>query len=134
MSARLALHAWSLDATPLADILRVARATGWEGVELRRADFDRAAEAGQPAEAVVDLVRASGLAPGHVLDRLPSGRGIVPFASFLAALAEKGYGGWISCAAPNAEAWGRAPADGAAEALAATRSFLDRPKASASSA
>jgi sugar phosphate isomerase/epimerase len=59
--AGLALHTWSLDATPLAEVLRVARTTGWDAIELRRLDFARAAEAGQPAEAVLDLVRASGL-------------------------------------------------------------------------
>jgi sugar phosphate isomerase/epimerase len=58
---RLALHTWTLDATPLADALRVARATGWDGVELRRLDFRRAEESGQPADSVLELVRASGL-------------------------------------------------------------------------
>jgi 4-hydroxyphenylpyruvate dioxygenase len=58
---RLALHTWTLDATPLADVLRVAKATGWEGVELRRLDFRRAEESGKPADSVLDLVRASGL-------------------------------------------------------------------------
>jgi sugar phosphate isomerase/epimerase len=61
LTPRLALHTWTLDSTPLAGVLRVARATGWAAVELRRIDFARAAEAGQPAEAVLDLVRASGL-------------------------------------------------------------------------
>lgn len=57
----LALHTWTLDTTPLADVLRIARDTGWDAVELRRIDFARAAEAGQPEEAVLDLVRRSGL-------------------------------------------------------------------------
>jgi sugar phosphate isomerase/epimerase len=58
---RLALHTWTLDATPLADALRVARETGWEAVELRRVDFTRAAEAGQPPERVIELVAGNGL-------------------------------------------------------------------------
>ena len=58
---RLALHTWTLDSTPLADALRIARATGWDGVELRRLDFRRAEESGRPADSVLDLVRASGL-------------------------------------------------------------------------
>lgn len=62
MRRRLALHTWTLDATPLADALRIARAAGWDGVELRRLDFRRAEESGQPADSVLDLVRASGLA------------------------------------------------------------------------
>jgi sugar phosphate isomerase/epimerase len=58
----LALHTWTLDTTPLDAVLRVARETGWDAVELRRADFARAAQAGTPAEAVLEMVRASGLA------------------------------------------------------------------------
>jgi sugar phosphate isomerase/epimerase len=61
LEKRLALHTWTLDTTPLPDALHAARAAGWSAVELRRIDFARAAEAGQPAEAVLDLVRASGL-------------------------------------------------------------------------
>ncbi len=55
------LHTWTLDTTPLADVLRIARGTGWDAIELRRADFTRASERGQPAEQVLDLVRGSGL-------------------------------------------------------------------------
>jgi 2-keto-myo-inositol isomerase len=58
---RLALHTWTLDATPLADTLRIAGATGWQAIELRRLDFRRAEESGRPADSVLDLVRASGL-------------------------------------------------------------------------
>jgi 4-hydroxyphenylpyruvate dioxygenase len=58
---RLALHTWTLDPTPLAEALRIARAAGWDAVELRRLDFRRAEEAGRPADSVLDLARASGL-------------------------------------------------------------------------
>ena len=58
---KLALHTWTLDTTPLADLLRIARETGWGGVELRRIDFVRAGERGQAATEVMDLVKASGL-------------------------------------------------------------------------
>jgi len=61
MRHRLALHTWTLDSTPLPDVLRIARDAGWPAIELRRIDFARAAEKGQPAEAVLDLVRRSGL-------------------------------------------------------------------------
>ena len=61
MHDRLALHTWTLDTTPLADVVRIARETGWNAVELRRVDFERAAAAGQPAERVLDLARGSGL-------------------------------------------------------------------------
>jgi sugar phosphate isomerase/epimerase len=60
-AGKLALHTWTLDTTPLADLLRVARDTGWAAVELRRLDFTRAAERGQSAADVVGLVEASGL-------------------------------------------------------------------------
>jgi 2-keto-myo-inositol isomerase len=58
---RLALHTWTLDTTPLADVLRIAALTGWNAIELRRIDFNRAVEAGQRPEDVLDLVRATGL-------------------------------------------------------------------------
>jgi len=58
---KLALHTWTLDTTPLDDLLRIVRETGWDAVELRRLDFQRAAEQGQSAKQVTDHVRASGL-------------------------------------------------------------------------
>jgi sugar phosphate isomerase/epimerase len=58
---RLALHTWTLDTTPLAEVLRIAAHTGWDAVELRRIDFRRAIEAGGRAEDVIDLVRVSAL-------------------------------------------------------------------------
>ncbi len=58
----LALHTWTLDTTPLADVLRIVRRVGWDGVELRRVDFTRSAEAGTSGDDVLALVRASGLA------------------------------------------------------------------------
>src|SRR5437899_478187 len=57
----LALHTWTLDTTPLAEVLRVARRVGWDGIELRCVDFARAAEQGQSAADVLALVRTSGL-------------------------------------------------------------------------
>ncbi|HEV8440253.1 MAG TPA: sugar phosphate isomerase/epimerase family protein [Methylomirabilota bacterium] len=62
MNARkLALHTWTLDTTPLGDLLRVARETGWGAVELRRLDFTRAAERGQSAAELIEVVKSSGL-------------------------------------------------------------------------
>jgi 4-hydroxyphenylpyruvate dioxygenase len=263
---RLALHTWTLDATPLADALRIARATGWQAIELRRLDFKRAEESGRPADSVLDLVRASGLpvacvgvefgwmwadgaerarllavfdeqcaraaalgcdtvmspvdkgrgdagraaasvrevgdiaarhgvrvaiefnsqaeqlnslapirevlaradhprcgllldtyhiersgvtlrdlddvrpveivyvqysdvprtgtVPGQALDRLPPGRGRVPFKELFPLIAAKGYGGFLSYEAPNPEAWKRPALEVAGEALAATRAVL----------
>jgi sugar phosphate isomerase/epimerase len=266
LGERLALHTWTLDTTALPDALRAARSAGWSAVELRRIDFARSAEAGQPAEAVLDIVRASGLPvacvggqfgwmfadgperarliaamtescrwaralgasvvmspadmgegdltraaaavrevgdigaahgvrialeapsqakqlntldrlreliaraghsscgllvdayhlhrgggglravedlgpgeiayvqfsdvaasglqPGQTLDRLPPGRGIVPFRDFFRLIADSGYLGHCSYEAPNPAAWARDPVTVAREALAATRAVL----------
>ena len=263
---RLALHTWTLDTTPLGEVLGAARSAGWSAIELRRVDFARAAEAGQPAERVLDLVRtgglpvacvggqlgwmfsdgdarralfdamaescrwaralgapvvmspadlgtgdlahaaagvrevgdraaewgvrlaieppsqasqmntvervrellaraahpscgllldayhlhrgggglravedldpaeiayvqfsdvpASGLEPGKATDRLPPGRGVVPFREFFGLLADKGYTGYCSYEAPNPAAWARDPLTVAREALDATRAVL----------
>jgi 2-keto-myo-inositol isomerase len=61
MRNTLALHTWTLDSTPLAELLSIALSTGWDAVELRRLDFERAEAAGQSEAEVVDLVRRSGL-------------------------------------------------------------------------
>lgn len=57
----LALHTWTLDTTSLAQVLSLARSTGWQAVELRRVDFLRARKAGLDDAAVVAAVRDSGL-------------------------------------------------------------------------
>ncbi len=57
----LALHTWTLDTTPLDHVLRIARDTGWDAIELRRLDFHRAAERGQNADQVLEAVRKNGL-------------------------------------------------------------------------
>ena len=59
--SRLALHTWTLDTTPLPDAVAAAKTTGWDAVELRRVDWNRAREAGRAATWVEDTVRASGL-------------------------------------------------------------------------
>jgi sugar phosphate isomerase/epimerase len=57
----LALHTWTLDTTPLAQVLAIACRTGWDAVELRRLDFLRAREAGRTDQETLALVHASGL-------------------------------------------------------------------------
>jgi sugar phosphate isomerase/epimerase len=61
MQNRLALHTWTLDTTPLAEVLRAAKGAGWNAIELRRVDFTRCFEAGMTNAQVLDLVRLSGL-------------------------------------------------------------------------
>jgi 2-keto-myo-inositol isomerase len=63
---RLALHTWTLDTTPLAEVLRAVKTAGWNGVELRRVDFSRCFERGMSNAQVLDLVRDSGLRVGTV--------------------------------------------------------------------
>ena len=58
---RIGLHTWTLDTTPLPDVLRIARETGYNAVELRHADFVRCIETGMTNEQVLDMIRASGL-------------------------------------------------------------------------
>jgi len=60
-AARLALHTWTLDTTPLPDAVAAARAAGWDGIELRRLDYNRGRDAGRDAAWVEDTVRRSGL-------------------------------------------------------------------------
>jgi len=54
---RIALHTWTLDTTPLADALRIAREAGYNGVELRHIDFMRCRKEGMNEDAMVKLVR-----------------------------------------------------------------------------
>ena len=58
---RLSLHAWTLGTIPLGTLLRIARETGWNAVELRHVDFTRAFEAGMSNEEVLALIRESGM-------------------------------------------------------------------------
>lgn len=58
---RLALHTWTLDTTPLMDVLRVASEAGWNGVELRHSDFVRCREAGMDDAMILSRIRESGI-------------------------------------------------------------------------
>jgi 2-keto-myo-inositol isomerase len=58
---RIALHTWTLDTTPVKDVLRIARDAGYAAVELRYIDYQRALKAGLTREQYLDLVRASGM-------------------------------------------------------------------------
>jgi 2-keto-myo-inositol isomerase len=57
-------------------------------------------------------------------DRLPPGRGVVPWTEVFQLLAEKGYAGYLSYEAPNPAQWERPPHEVAAEGAAATRALL----------
>ena len=53
----IALHTWTLDSTPFAEALRIARATGYNAVELRHADFMRCRQAGMTEQSIERTVR-----------------------------------------------------------------------------
>lgn len=59
--AGLALHTWTVDTTPFEAVLIAAKAAGFEAIELRRVDFKRCHERGLSNDAVLALVRDSGL-------------------------------------------------------------------------
>src|SRR6202163_1015261 len=61
---RLALHMWTIDATPLATALDAAKEAGFDAVELRRTDFKRCFDTGMSNAQVLDLIRKSGIAVG----------------------------------------------------------------------
>src|SRR5215212_10642867 len=58
---RIALHTWTVDTTPLTDVLRIVRETGYAAVELRYDDYKRALESGMTREQYLDQVRSSGV-------------------------------------------------------------------------
>jgi sugar phosphate isomerase/epimerase len=64
------------------------------------------------------------LDPADFTNRLPPGRGSVPFRKMFAALIAKGYTGAFSYEAPNPAAWSRPPDEVAREALLASRAVL----------
>lgn len=69
-------------------------------------------------------VPRTGLERGKALDRLPPGKGRVPFKEIFSVLAAKGYTGYLSYEAPNPSAWARPAEEVAREALAATLAVL----------
>lgn len=61
MRDRIALHTWTLNKTPLPEVLGIARDAGFNAIELRFGDFKRCFEAGMNNDQVIDMIRASGL-------------------------------------------------------------------------
>lgn len=60
-SRRLALHTWTLESTPFPEVLQVARAAGWNAVEIRRSDVMQAYKAGHGRDEVIAMIRESGI-------------------------------------------------------------------------
>jgi len=61
---RLALHTWTIDTTDLTTALDAIRQAGYAAAELRRTDFKRCTEAGMSNDAVLALIKASGVPVG----------------------------------------------------------------------
>lgn len=64
LAERIGLHAWTIDTTPIADALRIAREAGYAAVELRYVDYERALAAGMSRDEYLELVRSSGIPVG----------------------------------------------------------------------
>jgi len=61
MALRLALHTWTLLGTPFTDILKIASATGWDGLEIAGRHVAPNHPTALPLPELERLVRASGL-------------------------------------------------------------------------
>ena len=61
LNDRIGLHTWTVDTTPLADVLRIAREAGYAAIELRYIDYRRALDAGLTRDEYLELVRSSGV-------------------------------------------------------------------------
>jgi len=61
MATRLALHTWTLLGTPLADILRIAQATAWDGIEISGRHIAPNHPTALPGPEIERVVKASGL-------------------------------------------------------------------------
>ncbi len=57
----LALHMWTVDTTPFEEALAAAKAGGFDAVELRRVDFERARKSGLSNTGLLGCVRTNGL-------------------------------------------------------------------------
>ena len=65
-SQRLALHAWTLESTPFADILRIAREAGWNAVEIRHKNMLDCYKAGLRRDDGIRLIRDADIAVARV--------------------------------------------------------------------
>jgi sugar phosphate isomerase/epimerase len=61
LQERIGLHTWTVDTTPLPDVLRIAREAGYAAIELRYIDYKRCIDSGMTREQYLELVRSSGM-------------------------------------------------------------------------
>ena len=82
-----------------------------------------------PAEEIVyfqfsDVPREASVDAARPTDRLPPGKGIIPWDEVFQLLAEKKYTGYLSYEAPNPMQWEKPAAEAVKEGIAATRALL----------
>ena len=61
MAWKLALHTGSIGTSTMDVMLRAARETGWDGIELRHMDFARMLDGGMLIADILAMVQANGL-------------------------------------------------------------------------
>jgi 2-keto-myo-inositol isomerase len=71
-----------------------------------------------------DVPAAASVGVARPTDRLPPGKGVIPWKDVLTLLAEKGYTGYLSYEAPNPAQWDRPPLDVVKEGVEAMRKFI----------
>ena len=71
-----------------------------------------------------DVPATTSVGVARPTDRLPPGKGVIPWKDVLQLLAEKGYTGYLSYEAPNPAQWERAPLDVVKEGVTATRGYI----------
>jgi 2-keto-myo-inositol isomerase len=62
--------------------------------------------------------------PNRPIDRLPPGKGVIRWVEAFRLLHQKGFPGYLSFEAPNADAWKRRAVEVCREAAGATRAFI----------
>lgn len=82
-----------------------------------------------PAEEIMyfqfsDVPAQSTVGAARPTDRLPPGRGVIPWTELLQLLAEKNYTGYLSYEAPNPAQWERPALEVVREGVEATRALL----------
>lgn len=141
---RIALHTWTLDKTPLPEVLDIARAILAMadhpncGLLLDAYHLHCSGSVGRAFETLPDEhiftfqysdAPANPVQVRTATDRLPPGKGVIPWGDVFQLLMEKNYRGYVAYEAPNPAQWSRPPAEVAREAVMATRAFIAQTEA-----
>lgn len=71
-----------------------------------------------------DVPATTSVGVARPTDRLPPGKGVIPWKDVLQLLAEKGYTGYLSYEAPNPAQWDRPPLEVVKEGAEGARGFI----------